>query len=386
MAQFSLAMVMYALMTTMAEYVTGLGATAAVAGAVSGAYIVGGLCSRLYSSKAMVNYGWKRIVMIFAVLHFLACCGYFFAGSIPVLLLIRFVHGLGFGASANAIMVIGMSGLPKKRYGEAVGYFMMSTSLGVAVGPFAGGLIYDRFGGNGCFAAALFFSLLTVLFMSAVNTKDTDPYYRKKELQEIDALPKAPQYTGIDRLIETKALPISCCIALLCFGYAALMSFYRLYAETVSLNKEFSCFFLIYAATLLISRPMAGRFQDRYGDNAVCYPCMFFQFIGIALLAWKPCMLTIVLCAVGGALGYGTMNSTLNAIANRTITAERRPYAVTTYWAFSDLGVGVSPAILGGIVTAGGYSVMYFSAALVSFLALPVYYIAWGRKQKMKKL
>ena len=42
-------LVMYALMSTVTEYATSLGSSATVAGLVSGIYIFGGLCSRIYS-------------------------------------------------------------------------------------------------------------------------------------------------------------------------------------------------------------------------------------------------------------------------------------------------------------------------------------------------
>jgi hypothetical protein len=58
----------------------------------------------------------------------------------------------------------------------------------------------------------------------------------------------------------------------------------------------------------------------------------YYQPIGLALLAFRPSILTIIICASAGALGYGTMDSCLNAILNRSISNERRPFAATTYW------------------------------------------------------
>ena len=117
-SQFFIAMVMYTLMSTMTEYASSLGTTASIAGLVSGIYVFGGLCSRLYSGKAMEKAGWKRIAVIFLVIHSVACLFYFFVDHVALLLLVRFIHGIGFGASANAIMTIGMSILPEKRFAE----------------------------------------------------------------------------------------------------------------------------------------------------------------------------------------------------------------------------------------------------------------------------
>lgn len=375
-ALLSLALVMYTLMSTITEYVASFGTTATIAGLVSGMYVVGGLFSRMYAGKAVEKHGWKKIAIIFAVIHFTASCLYSLAGNVVILLLVRFVHGVGFGATMNTVMLIGMAGLPKSRYAEAAGYLMMSASLGVAIGPFCGGLIYDSFGGSGCFVAASIFSLIVVIAISMLDTKELDPWYKKKECLETSQ--KAS--FSLNQFIEVKVVPVSLCIFCLCFGYAALMSFYRLYAQYTNLTDEFQYFFLIYAAMLLVSRPIAGKIQDKFGDNAICYPCILFQVIGLVLIAWKPCMLTIVICALCGALGYGTLNSTLNVIVNRQVGDDRRSYAVSTYWAFSDFGVGIAPAILGAIATASNYHVLYYVAAGISLIALLIYWMAWGRK------
>lgn len=379
-AQLSVALVMYTLMSTITEYVSASGATATVAGLVSGIYVVGGLFSRMYSGSAMERYGWKRIAMVFGLIHLAGSLLYFVADNIYLLIAVRFIHGIGFGATMNSVMIIAMAGMPKSRYGEATGYFMMSASLGVAIGPFLGGLIYDSFGGTGCFVAAALFSLLIVIAVSAVDTKEIDPWYQKQHEIRVPSVSKENSGFSLSKLLELKAVPISLCIFCLCFGYASLMSFYRLYGQFTGLTEAFKYFFLIYAAALIVTRPAAGKIQDQYGDNKVCYPCILAQVVGIALLAWKPCMLTIVICALCGALGYGTLNSTLNVIVNRQVSDERRPYAVTTYWAFSDLGVGIAPAILGAVVTASDYYMMYYIAALISLAALPIYWLCRGKK------
>jgi hypothetical protein len=244
-----------------------------------------------------------------------------------------------------------------------------------------GGIIYDSFGGNGCFIAATIFSLLIVVFIALADTRKIDPWY--KHVKTDGTVPKETTNSGfrLDKIFEKKSIPISLCIFCLCFGYAALMSFYRLYAKYANLTNEFRYFFLIYAAMLIVSRPAAGKIQDKLGDNAICYPCIIAQTVGILLIAWKPCMITIVICALCGALGYGTLNSTLNVIVNRQVSDDRRPFAVSTFWAFSDFGVGIAPAILGAIATVSNYYVLYYVAALISLIALPIYWGVWGRQK-----
>ncbi len=397
---FCSAMVMYMLLGTITEYAEGMGISVTVAGLISGIYMFGGLCSRLGSGAALQRLGWKRLVAIAMTIHFLACCVYFLVDGIGMLILIRFVHGLGFGASANATMTIGMAILPKSRYGEATGYFMMATTLAVAAGPFAGGLVYDALGPMGCFAMASLLSLLMLVFIVLMDLDGVDPgphagtdtraRAKGTALQGVELSDKlkaaqepelSASLKGINRLLEVKAFPISLCVLLCAVGYVSIMSFYRLYAVEVDLTREFTYYFLFYGGFLLATRPLAGKLQDKYGDNIVCIPGIIAQTIGIILLAWNPCMVTIVLCALGCALGFGTLNSACNAIVCRRAGEERRPYAITTFWLCCDGGVGIGPTVLGAIVSAAGFTAMYYAAALITLLALPLYYFAVMKKR-----
>ncbi len=372
--------VMYMLMTTMTEYTVEFGASATMAGMVTGMYTIGGMLTRLYSGGGLQKYGWKRFAMVFMTIHFVACLGYFLVHDVTLLLIVRFVHGLGFGGAANAILTIGMSMLPRSRYGEASGYFMLSPTLAIASGPYLGGLVYDAFGSTGCFVAALVMSLLMLAFLSFVDLRGIDPGLRHKG-ESLSALRRSSEGNakGLSRIFELKAVPISLCMFLFGMGYVAVMSFYRLYAVEVDLGRQFSYFFLIYAAVLILTRPVAGKLQDRFGDNPVIYTGIVAQTLGLVLIAWKPCMATIVLCALGCGLGYGTLNSACNSIVARQAVAERRSYAMATFWVFCDGGMGLGPMILGAVLGAGGFFTMYCVAAAVTLIALPLYWLCWGR-------
>jgi len=368
------AMVMYMLMATITQYATEFGSTAAVAGLVSGIYVVGGMFSRLASGKGMETFGWKQVALAASALHFAACCLYPFVSSLPLLILVRFVHGLGFGAASSATMTIGMSILPKSRFGEAAGYFMLATTISVGIGPFVGGYIYDAFGAMGCFLCAIVLSFLMGFFLLFVDLSGVDTgAEEKKTLKEQTSL--------IRKLIEPNAVPISVVTGLSALGYVGVMSFYRIYAEQVDLVEAFSWFFLLYAALLVVCRPAAGKIQDRYGNRYVCIPGILAQTAGLALMAFRPCVLTLVLCAAGCALGYGSLNSACNVMACQSAPLSRRSYCVTTFYLCCDVAMGFGPALLGAVVTAfGSYQVMYFAAAGFTLLALPLFLVIDRRR------
>ncbi len=363
------ALVMYALMSTVTEYATSMGTSATIAGLVSGIYIFGGLCSRIYSGNALERIGWKKTALIFMSIHFLSCLLYFIVNNVTLLLIVRFIHGIGFGASANAIVTIASAVLPKKRFGEAFGYFMLGTTIAVGLGPYISGFLYDNVGSNGCFLAASIFSALALIFISLVDVSEYDPANESS----LDNDLQKTSYKGIEKVFEIKAIPVSLFTALTSLGYVSILSFYRLYAAEVNLTAAFSWFFIIYSIVLIASRPIAGKIQDKHGDMIISVVGIVAQSIGLFLIAYAPSYLTVFVCAVCAALGFGTLNSACTTIVTRNSSEQRRSYAISTFFIFCDATMGFGPALLGSFVSAsGGYAQVYFISSIITLIALPI--------------
>lgn len=360
------ALVMYALMSTVTEYATSLGSTATIAGLVSGMYIFGGLCSRIYSGNALERIGWRRTALIFMSIHFLSCLLYFVVNDVTLLIIVRFIHGIGFGATANAIVTIASAVLPKKRFGEAFGYLMLGTTIAVGLGPYISGFLYDFTGPTGCFLAASIFSGLALVFISRVDVSDYDPVNKEVVHEE-------NSYSTFEKIFEKSAIPVALFTALTSLGYVSILSFYRLYAVEVNLTGVFSWFFIVYSIVLVASRPVAGKLQDSHGDLLICVVGIVAQAIGLFLIAVYPSTITVIICAVCAALGFGTLNSACTTIVTRNTPPNRRSYAVSTFYIFCDATMGFGPALLGCFVTASsGYAPVYFISAVITFLALPI--------------
>ncbi|MBO7241176.1 MAG: MFS transporter [Methanobrevibacter sp.] len=377
------ALVMYALMSTVTEYATSMGTSATIAGLVSGIYIFGGLCSRIYSANALERRDWKKLAVIFLSIHFLACIFYFFANNVTILLIVRFIHGLGFGASANAIVTIASAILPKKRFGEAFGYFMLGTTIAVGLGPYISGFFYDNWGSIGSFSLATSFAFLGLLCIILLDISKYEIIHNSEiengiiEEDEEVGEEKGSIRRVIDKIFEIPAIPVSLFTGLTSLGYVSILSFYRLYAVEVDLVGAFSLFFIIYSIVLVASRPIAGRIQDNYGDRIICFTGIIAQAIGLFLVAWMPSAITVFICAVCAALGFGTLNSACTAIVTRDTLPNRRPYAISTFFIFCDGTMGFGPALLGSFVSAtSGYAPVYFISSFITLLALPIAFFA----------
>ncbi|MDK7164444.1 MFS transporter, partial [Winkia sp. UMB3105] len=56
----------------------------------------------------------------------------------PTLLVLRALHGFAYGISQTAITSLVTSRIPIAHHGEGIGYFMLSITVGSAIGPFIG--------------------------------------------------------------------------------------------------------------------------------------------------------------------------------------------------------------------------------------------------------
>lgn len=145
----------------------------------------------------------------------------------------------------------------------------------------------------------------------------------EEDREELSLEEKGTFRSFIDKIFEIPAIPVSLFTGLTSLGYVSILSFYRLYAVEVDLVSAFSLFFIIYSIVLVASRPIAGRIQDNYGDRIVCFTGIIAQAIGLFLIAWMPSAITVFICAVCAALGFGTLNSACTAIVTRDTSANR---------------------------------------------------------------
>lgn len=380
-ALFFISCIMYMLNTTIAELAVALGATAVVAGLVTGIYTIGGLISRFIGGGLMNKEGWKRITLIFAVLQIVAIALYFTVTDPNWLLAVRFIHGLAFGATASGIITIASSTVPDNKHGVGMGSLMVATTIATGVGPYVGGAVLDAWGSTGCYVTATLMACFIFVFL-ALTKVEKDPIKMSEEQRaEINKKPEASG-KGIWQFLEKKAIPISICNLMFALSYAGVASFIRLYAKEIDLLWFIGTFFIIQAVTQLICQPLFGKVQDKTGgDNVVMTLGMVVQVIGVIMLFFYPSVVSLVCAAIGTAMGYNTLKSVTQAIATRGIDKIRQSQAVSTFWVFTDLGMGIGPALLGFATGFGGYSYVFLVSSIITAIAIPVYYFTWGYKK-----
>ncbi|ATP41118.1 MFS transporter [Solibacillus sp. R5-41] len=370
---FIIIVIFYLLMVTIAAYaVNEFNATTAQAGLVSGIYIVGALFGRLITGRIIQSVGSKKILLIGLALFVLTLLLYFIPAGITVLMGIRLLNGIAVGVASTATGTIIAQILPIERKGEGIGYYSMSSTLGTAIGPLIGLLLIQHTTYFVIFAMCV--ALAGISLFAALTTN-----------MPLIAKLTAPAQKGfhISQFIDLKALPIGILIMLFALGYSGILSFINFFAEERDVVSASSMFFLVYAISLLLTRPFTGRLMDEKGANIVMYPGIILFAIGLVLLSTTQSSFTLLLAGAIIGIGYGNVASSFQALAIKVTSPEKMGLATSTYFIGLDIGLGFGPYFLGYLEPIFGYGKLYFALGIFIFFFVFLYYFLHGRKDHL---
>ncbi|AEO99992.1 MFS transporter [Weizmannia coagulans] len=371
-ANFFLYFTFYLLMATVTLFATDrFHASPSVAGLASGIFVVGVLVARLFAGKSIDRIGRKKMLYAGFIAILIISLFYFVTNQLGVLLAVRFLNGAALGIASTATGTIVAGIIPNERRGEGTGYYALSVTLAAAVGPFVGMFLIQHASFNMVFALCLV--LLALSFISALFLKVPKVELSKADLEKMKGL-------KISNFFESKVFPIAIISAFVGLGYSSILSFLTSYAKEMNLVDISSFFFIVYAVTVLVSRPFTGRWFDTKGENFVMYPSFLLFAAGLVLLNQADSGLLILLAGIFVGLGYGTFSASGQAIAVKVSPKNRIGLATSTFFIFLDAGVGVGPFLLGLLVPFAGYHGLYAIMAVVLVFCVFLYYFVHGKK------
>lgn len=290
---------------------------------------------------------------------------YVVADSIGSLLLMRVGYGIGFGIASTIIPTIVSQIIPSKRMGEGIGYFGLSTSLAMSIGPMIG-LNVMKQSGFGTLAMIGTFTLL--LAFPVLLFSRSLPAVPKKQPIERSIAPSKPLKVPFN----TKLVLPAILNVLLAITYGGLLSFIALFGEAVHL-EQVGLFFLFNAITIIIIRPISGRLFDKRGPAAVLIPAAVCVVASLTVLSYTTSMPMLIISALLYGLGFGAIQPTIQAWMLRTSTPAQYGMANSMFYNSTDLGVASGAIILGAISAASDYGMMYRYSAGFMVLFLIVY-------------
>lgn len=325
---------------------------------------ISALIIRAISGNAADKFGRRPLLILGMCILFVFNCSYFVISGIAIILLVRFLQGIGWGMTSTVLATIMSDIVSDERRGEGTGYFALSIILGTSFATVVGIEVMKRYD----FAVMLLISTALVgigMLLTQGMSLRTAP--------KVASAKHAPKGMAWRDLVEKKAvLP-----AFLCFlhsiTFGGIMSFIILFGQERGIENV-GIYFVGHVAMILISRPFAGKLFDRKGHAFVILPGVVFMIIGLFMLSNATSIYSLVAASLCYGIGYGAAHPSLQAWAIQRSPAERRGAANGTFLSSLDLGYAVGAVLLGLIAAHTNYAMMY----RISILFLLVFALVYG--------
>jgi MFS family permease len=276
---------------------------------------------------------------------------YDWAGGLISLIALRMFHGVSWAISTNSIATAVTDIIPDNRRGEGMGWFGMFTTLGMAIGPIVGVWMTDNTSFQTLFLLATCFSIGAFLFTLPTKIPFT-----------------SRAVSGRMSFLEMSVLPISLVTFLMTISFGGIIAFLPLFAATIDVNA--GTFFLAYAITLGLVRPIAGKLTDRYGEAVVILPALCVSTVACLVLAISNGLLSVLIAAVLYGIGFGAAQPALQTATINLAPPERRGAANASFLTAFDLGVGLGSIALGAVSQYMGYRALFCATSLSGIAAL----------------
>ncbi|MBD7967127.1 MFS transporter [Paenibacillus gallinarum] len=336
-------------------------------------FALSAIAARLYSAKQLEKGNRNKMIYLGIVIILLVTLGYYFAAVMGVLLVMRMIFGIGFGLSSTAFPTMATDVIPVKRMGEGMGYFGLSTSLAMSIGPVIGLAILNSLG----FTVLTWATALVILIIAPLSYILTSKSPKSKEAFE-------SPFTDETKKGFNKALIIPSVLnMLLAVTYGGIVSFIALFGKENGIDNA-ALFFLFNALAILIVRPFAGRIYDTKGHLALVIPGSILVIAGLVLLSNISSTAGLFVSAFLFGLGYGALQPSFQTWMIQVVSPAQRGLANGMFLNTLDFGIALGSLVLGVIATFTGYNLMFRYSALFVLLLLIIYLVHMSKARRTK--
>jgi len=340
LANFLMACSFNLLMPSIPLYITEqMGVPQSQTGIVLASYAIALMFVRPFSGFIVDLYSRKKILLIAFSCYVLIFFGYFWATTVLLFIVVRFIHGITWGLSTVSSSTLAIDVVPSERRAEGIGYYGTFMNVAMAIGPFIAIHIYNHYGFDVLLWCAIAMGALGIITVSLIKA----PIKTKVERQKI----------SFDRFFLIKGWPIFLNQLLPCFAWGTIGPFVAQYGKGIGIPNA-GIFFLFWAGGIIASRVFAGKLVDKGKIHEVNVSAMAIVAIAFLVFALVHNIYAFCISGLFIGVGFGMMFPALQTLYINLAENNQRGTANSTYLIGFDLGLA-----LGMLV--GGYLTGYFS-------------------------
>ena len=248
-----------------------LGGTEAEIGLIQAMYSATGIVCQPVIGQWVDRIGRRFFMLVGAALVAVTSAVFAFTASIPVLAVLRGLHGIGFSAFfvANYVHVVDL--VPAERRGWALGIFGVSGLLATALAPLAGEFVLRALGFPALFVGAMLCAGAAVAVLA--------------RMRGIRPPAMGGHRTHLLRLGARELFRMHMAVAwFFGLGTGVIFTFLPTFGELLGV-RGVGLFYTAYAAAAILVRVAGGELIDTIGRRPVIIPSMAVQAAAAGILA-----------------------------------------------------------------------------------------------------
>lgn len=341
----------YMLYPTLPMFIKEIGGDESHVGLSMGVFMLTAVIFRPFVGGLLDRFGSRPFIISGIILFSLSMYTYEWVGGIFILLVLRLLHGMSWGISSTSMQTAITNMIPSKRRGEGLGWSGMAMTFAMAIGPMFGIWIAENMSYHSLFlfAAILSSFSLFLTFGAKISFEQNNNMKRKIVF------------------FEKTFFPISIAIFFLFISYGGITTFVPLFAN--SINSNSGTFFLIYAIVLIITRPIAGKLSDKYGETLIIVPSLLITIVSLLVLSNSNGLIGLFISAVLYGCGFGSAQPALQSATVSLVPSEQSGVANASFSTATDLGIGLGAMILGLVSQHTSYQTIFIFGAISVFLS-----------------
>lgn len=341
------------LLPALPRYVEGPLAGGDVAvGLVAGAFSVSAFFLRPWAGAQADRRGRRILMATGGSLFALSVAGYVVASSIPVLIAMRLLTGVGEALFFVGALAANVDLAPPERRGEAFSFASLALYIGIGAGPFLGELAIEHVGFDGAWVLSIGLAIIAVALSLRLPPMRPDVAPERHPLVH-----RGGVLPGLVLLSTV-------------WGMAGFLAFVPLYAVRDLGMSGAGLVLGLFSAIVVLIRSVGARIPDRIGAARATRISLVLTAAGLATAGlWHEPAGLIIGAAVLG-VGVALFTPALFSVAVEGVPPNERGAVMGTTSAFLDVAFGLGPATFGFVAAGVGRSGGFLVGAAVAAAGL----------------
>ncbi len=300
------------------------------------------------------------LIYLFLVITF---CGYGIAGTAVTMLLARIMNGFAWGGVTTSGPTLVADIIPSARRGEGLGFYGMTMTLGMCLGPVIGLNIYTNYSFPAiiwCTIGLGFLGWLCSLMIKAPAKPVNEP---------VVETPKGV----LDRLILRVGIPLAINVVMASFSYGIVAVYSAMYGQQYGFQYA-GLFYALMGVGMLMSRFIVGKQIDRGRVAELSVASLSILSVSFGALACFPLEPIYYGAAVFIGMGFGIFIPTFQTMKLNMASRGHRGAVNSTFFTAFDIGAGAGMLMGGKIYAWLNLNWAFGVGAIFNVLAIIYFY------------